>query len=575
MDEGLRFLYDLKLVLAFSRKEIIVLTQIVRVMRAIKFLLFAVLLIQASFVDAQNNNVSRRRGRGIASSVKRVRELFASSFDVKNPSLRHDSAKVQITSYTRSLPNDIKKELTTVFNKKFIAACNDEASELALETGWLSLLIDEENNSNMIYEVLITLYGEKGEKDNLEYTLNLFESFSNIHNNDYANTLDELKEKYQDVLHPKTFEEVITGRWISLDNFPVLDKYELPFDNFPHFIIDIENIGRNNGATLAYAPTLNYNVASKSKIWQRNYDMKQLRFSQKMYVNGKENNALLRFASEKVNYAKTEMAIAGHASNRQFEAEAKAKIWSSKHGSFGEKLGADVATSVYVGLADAIYDALTIGSKKVEAYAIDFSNPSPITMDAIIGYEKVKETTTGNHTTMNDITNVNHFVKWEESDSVIFISQNGKPVFAGPTLSKDSPLLDEYKAIKKKYNFWSPQYSIPSFASIGIGVICITKGINEIIDLSDKYNNLDDKERRKRSTKAGVYMAIGFTIPIVTTAIICCDLLPKKRLSMYKAYNKKSMNKMRKKAAELYMQPNMNPFDNSIGMDFCEFLVFS
>ena len=355
-------------------------------MRAITFLLFAVLLIQASFVDAQNNNVSRRRGRGVTRNVvtleqasQKVNDLFASNFDVNNPSLMHDSAKVQIMSYVKSLPNKLKKELTTTFNEKFIAACNNEESELALETGWLSLLIDEENNSNMIYEVLITLYGDKGEKDNLEYTLNLFESFSNIHNNDYANKLDELKEKYNDVLHPKTFEEVITGRWISLDYFPVIDKHKISFDiNFPNFIIDIESIDRNNGATLTCAPTLNYNVTSNTKRWQRKYDMKQLRFSQKMYVNGKEKNAQLRFASEKVNYAKTEMAIAGHASNRQFEAETKAKIWSSKQGSFGEKLGADVVTSVYVGLADAIYDALAIGSKKVEVYAIDFSNPKTV-----------------------------------------------------------------------------------------------------------------------------------------------------------------------------------------------------
>lgn len=542
-------------------------------MRAIKFLLFAVLLIQASFVDAQSKNVSHRRGRSVRSNVitleqasKKVSELFASSFDVNNPSLMHDSAKVQITSYIQLLPNKLKKELTTAFNEKFIAACKNEASELALETGWLSILIDEESNSNMIYEVLSTLYGDKGEKDNLEYTLNLLESYSIIHNNKYENQLDELKEKYKDVLHPKSFEEVITGRWISLYNFPIFGKYEHPFDNFPHFIVDIEDIGRNNGATLAYAPTLNYIVTSKNKMWQRNYDMNQLRFSQKMYVNGKDKNAQLRFASEKVNYGKTEMAIAGHASNRQFEAETKAKIWSSNQGNFGEKLAADVLTSVYVGLADAIYDALAIGTKKVEAYAINFYNPTAITMNAIIGYERAKATTTGNCTTMNDMRNVNRFVKWEDSDSIVFISPNGKPVFAGQTLSEDSPLLDEYKAIKKKYNLWSPQYSIPSFASIGIGAAFITKGINEIIDLNNK-GRMDDKELNKESLKVAMYMTAGICIPMITTYLFWCDLLPKKRLSMYNAYNKKSMDKMKKKAAELYMQPTVNPFDKSIDMD--------
>ena len=254
------------------------------------------------------------------------------------------------------------------------------------------------------------------------------------------------------------------------------------------------------------------------------------------------------------------MAIAGHASNRQFEAETKAKIWSSKQGSFGEKLGADVVTSVYVGLADAIYDALAIGSKKVEAYAIDFSNPTLLTMDAVIGYEKVKETTIGNYTTMNDITNVNHFVKWEESDSVIFISQNGKPVFAGQTLSKDSPLLDDYKAIKKKYSFWQPKYLIPSVIGIGVGSYCIGHSIS-LMSSSIK------EDSNKKITQGLVWGCVGGGVLGGVLGYILDTKISWGRKNAYKEINKRSMERMKKKANSLSVQPTLNPLYNAVGMD--------
>lgn len=498
---------------------------------------------------------------------QKVKELFDENFDVKNPILGIDSVKMKIADYVSTLTYEVKDSLLESYYSLFVDACKNEATESALELGWITLVLERKGDENVVYEVLSTLYGDNGEKENLEYTLSLFDSFSTLKDNMYTQKIDELKSKYDEVIHPKTFEETIVGRWISIDNF---QSNSLRFNtrltakfNLPHFIIDVANVGVYNGATLVYAPSLGYNVSSARKLWQQRYggyDGQQLRLSQDLYVDGKEQSAMFRFASEKINEAKTEMAIAGHESNRQFEAEAKAKIWSSKEGNFGEKLGADVLTTVYVGLADAIFDAMAVGSKRVEAYAINLSNPTSSTIDAIIAYQNVKEKTTGERIVTDDVTSINHFVKWEESDSVIFISQEGKPIFAGLSLSKDSPLLDEYKAIKKKHNLWKPKYLIPCLAGLGVGGYCLGQSISWMID------DINDKTKSSASAKTIVLASVGGGIIGGVLGYILDGKMSFGRRAAYMKLNKQSLDKMRKKAAEMHLQPEYDPFNNSISM---------
>lgn len=232
---------------------------------------------------------------------------------------------------------------------------------------------------------------------------------------------------------------------------------------------------------------------------------------------------------------------------------------------FGEQLGAVAFTEVAGGLLDALAISMGAGSKTAEAYEVKMSANSPKTMNADITYRRVKASSYG-YTSLKDYkpNQKYEFVKWEESDSVIFISAQGKPIFMGTSLSKDSPLLDEYKAIKKKYNFWRPQCSIPSFASIGVGALCIAMGAKKIADYGSNNKRLSEKEKNKRVAKAAALISVGVTIPCVTIAILNQYLVTNKRISLYKIHNKQGMDKMRKKAAEIQVAPVVNPFDNSM-----------
>lgn len=490
--------------------------------------------------------------------TQKIKDIFDTNFDVRTPSTKFDSTHVRIIDYISTLPIELKNELMESYYSRFVGECVKESSESILETGWTTLLLGRETDLDIIFEVLSTIYGDNGEKDNLEYLLSLFDSFSVSQNNEYVEKINELKYKYDEVLNPITFEETIIGRWISVDDFPI-NNYTSRFSNqlnLPQFIIDFGNISQYNGASLAHAPTLDYSVSSYKNTWLRSYDYMKpaLTTSQNLYFDGKEEFARVRFISEKINEAQTETAISGHESNRRFEADTKAKIWSSKNGSFGEKLAADAITSVYVGLSDAIFDALAVGSKRVEVYQMDFSNPTSSTMDAVIAYQNVKEKTTGVRTTKKDITGLNHFVKWEESDSVIFISQGGKPIFAGYSLSKDSPLLDEYKAIKKKYNFWKPKYWIPTTIGVGVAGYCFGQSIQWMID---------DIKKDKVSAKSIILSIVGGGV-LGGALGYYWGKIQIDRGKKYKEINKKGMEKMRKKAASIHIHPNFNPFDNSM-----------
>lgn len=187
-------------------------------------------------------------------------------------------------------------------------------------------------------------------------------------------------------------------------------------------------------------------------------------------------------------------------------------------------------------------------------------------MNANITYRRVKDSSLGYSKIKADEPNrPNRFVKWEESDSVIFISEDGRPIFMG-SLQKNSSLLNEYNEVRHEYNFGRPKYLIPSLVSIGVGAACITRCITMLTHDIRENKGLPKDKQKNSDKKEAILLGVGVTIPIVTIAVIS-DVITKKRQSVYNKINKKSMDKMRQKATDFSMQPILNPIDNTIGMN--------
>lgn len=535
--------------------------------RFLPLLLGIVMLVSSSLnCNAQRNKQKKKNLTIVTESqvMDYIDSLYNSTIVIQSLTSSFDQAKNDITDYINKLPNIIKQKVCDNYYTMFLNACEKDDNSLAQEHGLKCLLLDVKPDI-IIYEVLITIDGDKGNVSNLNYLLNKLEALSVISSNtQYEDKSKELREKYEDVLHPKTMEEIISGKWISLDHFPQLNNYNSLSEQFPSFIIDISSVRRNNGATFISAPTIFYEAKKSNNHWFHKQCQNQVAISQSLFFDGINKVASARFASEKIKEAQTEIAMQGYEDARKSEAELNAQIWSDKKANFGEKVAGTALVSLTTSLTESFFDALAVGSKQVEAYAFDFFSPTSKRMNALVSYENVKVKSTGVQETKNRVdSHPVQFAKWEESDSVVFITHNGKPIFVEQSLANDSPLLKEYYDVRKKYSFWHPRYYIPAAIGVGIGVYCIVRGVSFMIDADKKEN---EQEKKRLNNKGLIIYCVGGGIIGGTLGYILGSRIPLQRAKAYDEINKKSMNKMRNKGASLSLQPSVNPIDNSYGI---------
>ena len=535
------------------------------------FLLFA-LLFTTEQAKADSHQTIRVEWENLSTIKSCVDSICQEHLDIGNLIETYFITQAQITEFLSNHPKEWEQFRESTFNS-FVTACEQEQSDSALIQGLHYLLSGGGNDKDMVLEVLITIYGDKGDTMNTDFLLGRFDMLSEQNGGLYSERVATLRKKYDETLHPKTFSELTHGRWISIDKFPSLNKngsyankIRRDFE-FPDFILDINSLEIYNGAMFVSAPTFACDVMKmgpKKQYWNLVPDWRQaLLYSQRLLAEGRGNTLNLLFVSEKIQNPNTEMAISGFEGTRQLAANMQASIWSSRNANFGQKMAASAVTGVTTAILDGIFESMTVGSKQVESYDMQFHTTSYHTMDAIISYENVKARTNG-ITTHSDWVkaHTNRFVKWEESDSVVFITPEGKPIFAGGALDVNSPLLDEYRQVRKKYNWGKPQYLIPTILSVGVGTYCCVQGLIMMFDGIGDENH----EWSKRNTHGILVYACA---PIVIGGVcgLISDHIWKKRWNVYKKINQQSMDKMRGKALNVRLNPEVDPFDESIGMN--------
>ncbi len=546
----------------------------------ITFLTFVLLCLVSQDMIAQRKGRSRRRQQNNAKTAYKKQEnikpekptitldeaksqinrIYDETFDDDQVEQSNERAQNAIATYFITLPLNVQSLVQSSYYTDFINACSEENPEGALSSGFKYLLVGGRNDKSTIFTVLTTIFGANNEATNLSYIIKLFEEYSVENNQLYADTIKEIEKNYDEVLHPKTFDEVLLGKWVSVDNISSLHFDTEMSVYVPQFILNIKNVDSGKGVILEKAPSLNDTSRKTGKTWCQNTSFNQLSISQSFLVNEESQNAVMLFASEKINSPQTAVAHQGIENTRHIEATAKARIWSDDKKKIGEKILDDAGATIISSLANSIYGALAVGSKTVEEYVISFTNPTSKTMDATVNYQKVKEKTNGNRKLIDTKKNkATKFVKWEESDSVIFI-HNGKPLFAGQYLHGDSPLLKEYNAVRKKYNIWKPQYLIPAVVSVGVGTFCLTKCFRKT------PQDLSDDEKAKRIKEDCTYMIIGAIVPVLGVNLVI-KAISSKRKAVYNKINQKSLEKMRKKAATLSLSPSIDPIDNALGVN--------
>lgn len=455
-----------------------------------------------------------------------------------------------------------KSNVLKYYYEAFYQASDEENLEGAVDCALKYVMLDGTEDEDVLWKFLVEYYATDGDTENTKLLLEKFKEKSSLKSNCYSEIIQSLETKYNDVINPMTFDDAARGYWISLSENPIkINKYKA-FN--PDYIFKIEYLHSESGCKMLNSPSIPWDAEKHKNIWRyKKWDSKSmLNNSQALLCDVDNRYIRLVFGSEKMEGGHTELAHNLLEGNRERTAEMAGKI-NSSDGNLGQILAGHAVNILVGSLIDALAISLADGSKNAKAYEINLYCESPTIMKSSISYREVEYKNSGTSRVKENKPNQEYtFVKWEPSDSIVFFNDYGKPIFVGD-LDENSPLLDEYRDIKKRINFWKPKYCIPTFLGAGVGAFCLYKSIKLSID-EIKYNKSGSVGKKGKQALVWAICggaAIGGTLGFFITKISL------DRLVEYNKINKRNMEKMRNKAATLSLIPSYNPIDKAFGMN--------
>ena len=454
------------------------------------------------------------------------------------------SESSEILKYVQSLPKCVNiKELGKYYFQRFEKSCDVGFEEDIIRDGETYIYIGAEKELPNVLGILSMIYARDSNEIKVNELIAKFEQFSKDNFDMFNDDIEQLKKETNDLLHPKLLKDQYVGTWVALNS-----GYE---DESP-MIIKIDDVTQPNGAYLLL-PDEPISLIKNGNINTIHYKEK-LSMSQGIRCVEDEHFCCVKFASETIkdNTWLTSTASAGIESVRKTGAEIHAILNSSKEATFGEKLGYGILTDVGVAAMSYLFSNMTKSSREVNEYRFLLLPPTDYAIAGRMKHLDVKYKNEGNYEFKSDTNAIKQdFVRWEESDSVLFVSSNGMPIVTRP-FSYDEPLLEEYNQIKRNTSFWKPQYSVPYFAGNAVGICMMSVGLSRMV----KGNDI------------GASFAIFSSgcVIIVASNIIPLQIRKHKRGNLFEELNTRSYEKLKHKvAAEISFVPLYNPMEKSIG----------
>lgn len=473
--------------------------------------------------------------------IRHIDSLYTNNYNNGNMII----ASRDIPLYMQSLPNSVnKKKIHNYYFDKFIWALeNSNGSDNdIIKYGEIYLYIGAEKEFDGVITNLAKVYASNGEKPKVDNMIERLKSYSAKYNNEYDEVVEKLKKVTFDLLNPKSVEEQYVGTWIE-----IAEKYH----GINPLILKINDLSTGNLRLLVNAADLSLEKHNgKNEII---YD-KSINFPQGgIGYNGNIGRFTAQFATTKISdnswmleYQKKMLEYSNKKTAEEL-AEMKVKNQSQK------KVFTDTYFNILSqNLLQAEMRSLPYTYSKYELYLFSFSKPISNVIIAQEAYNKriITDTQYGADEFAIDDDKSVLFVRWEEEDSLMFVSGNGLPITLSPFGKKD-PLVKEYYQIKRSTSFGRPQCLIPFLAGTALGGYLMYLGIKGLIN--DKY---------------GVYAA-GFSgglITISTAIAVPVSLCKKQRNKKFAELNTRNYEKAKQKIpAEFAFSPLYNPFNSTIG----------
>lgn len=485
------------------------------------------------------------------------------------------SAWRDIPLYINGLPSCIKRQcIEEYYLNQFNNAVTSKNENGIIYFGEIYLYVGDESELPMVSSVLATIFASRGNEQATNTYIDKLKQYSAQNDNMLDEDITKLQKETYALLHPRRLEDDMKGKWVLLEKISY-SGYSNGLLNVP-LILEIRDVRNETGAHILLpqqevpkqkdmiTPSLAYN--------------KQINTSQALLFDGNNRYAAIQFASilVKDRRGNTELAHTILESNRDTRAQMNATIISSK-ASIEDKLAASVMTGLYTGAVDILARSLNTSSKTDEVYNMVLFPKNDKVMNAYVSHVSVTTTTSevGNPTSVYN-ENIKdkrmQFVRWEESDSIFFVSKNRQPITLNTVLA-DDPLLDEYWQIRKKHSIINPRYSVPIVLGTTIGAILIKSGVKQIkaSEIRDIYGNRmqnpdgsymnDDKMLVK-----GVLKAVFGGLLIEIVYLERPMALVSNREKEFMALNRRNIEKLRQKAsASVAVAPTYEPQHNTFG----------
>ena len=511
----------------------------------------------------------------LKSVIRELDRIFDTTFDENNLEKSYNTTEKALNDYfIKIYATDYYYEVRKYYYNTFYDFCEKGDLGSAVNNAFKYLMVGGHADEDEMYRVLIENYGSDADTKNTQFLFDKFKAASKKQGDCYSAMITALSNKYADVLHPQRFEDIVKGTWVALQPFESYverkDYEYLNLNYLPAFILDISRVNTLNGVDMIFGPVA-WSSKRSGNLWHRAFQYSRLRESQSVYFNGNKRELGVVFSNKAIDNPSTEMAKSLYTDSREFSAGMQGTINSTK-GSFGEKALATTGVTLVSSLMNLWANKLSEGSVEVSSYNFNFAGRTPKVMDAQISFNKTKFYTNGTKINKEDIrAQKNQFVKWEPSDSVIFFV-NEKPMFV-ENIYDNSPLLDEYHKIKKRYSCWRAKYLIPNILIIaagGAGMAYSIKKISECEMKEDSWYPVAVKKDRKKYWWSYAGIMLSFSLPIATISTLA-DNRAKSREKAFREINRRSMNQLRQKA-RISISPSLDLNESALGMNLhCTF----
>ena len=457
----------------------------------------------------------------------------------------------KIRPYVDGLPSCVSRDcIHQYYYEQFLHSCDEENEYGVIRYGTTYLKTGGTAELPTVLPMVAKMQAVQSNESEVENLIKEFERYSEANDDLFDGDIEQLRQESYALLHPYHLEDEIKGKWV------VVEAKRGPYDKDNPIILDVDDVSRYNGIQLI--PSAYHGSFIKhSDKWQ--IDLRdQLSFSQGIIFDAPNQLVITRFASEyiKDRSGNEDFARTGIEEMRNTRADMIGTIASS-NASFEDKIMYSGATILATSLIEGLLKSSTISSKSVEAYTFAMMPRTQVTLDAAFSYVSGKNV---NGVVVKDEKELNQrrlLVKWEESDSVYFISAKGDPISLDP-LAKNDPLFKDYNKIHKRAS--TTKWAVGLSTGVASACLCYY-GINGAIR---NFGN--------DSKKGIIDLVIGVGSPFFVFCIpyaIVSTSIENKAKDSYSKINIKNKNKLIRKAEKaekkLSLAPCYDPETNAVG----------